>query len=142
VSTNLFGEAERVPLSEALEYDDLRMIYLREKHDLPADWEWYELNAAPDQVPPGFIKVTGAVAPMMARAKRRDWKRMDRSTVRTFFIDNDDFKAWKRRREGNTGVCQECSGHGKVQAAFGVTGVAYRECNHCAGSGRRPLVTA
>jgi hypothetical protein len=121
-----------------VEYVDLYSLYLREKHGLPDEWTWHSASSAPGDVPEGYMRFEGAVAPLGKRGAR-NWRKMDKSTERTFFVVRRDWEGWKAERERTTGICQDCGGHGKTLASFGIHGTTYRDCRHCSATGRAPL---
>jgi hypothetical protein len=124
---------------------DLRTLYAREVLGMPEGWEWDEWSRAEDQVPAGFFKLVGAVAPRGPRTGAPQWAKRDRSTERTLFIEYAAWEQWYKERAARLNECVECGGTGERLASVSVRdGAWYRVCSRCGGDGKhnRPEVPA
>lgn len=113
---------------------------------LSPEWEPYLYEVIGDHRDrnASLIKITGAVAPLVSRGPnrgRRNWRRMQRDTVREFFFTADDHDLFVDEWERTTDRCKRCFGYGKEVQSVGVSGTTYRKCRRCHGTGERPTDT-
>ena len=116
----------------------MRNFYLqtaREKYGLPDAWDIYKWEA----VGKDAVRVTGAVAPLITRGKRKgsiNWRNLDKATEMSVVISDSDITACKSRFEATTGLCSNCDGTGREWwGRSAVEGNHYRKCTHCDGNG-------
>jgi hypothetical protein len=65
---------------------------------IPEGWIGFRWSRLPEEVPEGFVKVTGAVTPNVYKSGPRkgspNFKTRDKSTERILFIKPEDVDAW------------------------------------------------
>lgn len=108
--------------------------HAREKAGMPPEWHWFNMRCMPPSNEPViYFEITGAVAPMKTRGKdagrAHNWRKLDKSTLRTVCITPKEHDDWKRAWEKKTGKCSECQGTGQIMAGWSkVYGTKYRPC--------------
>jgi hypothetical protein len=119
---------------------ELLNIHARERAGVGDDWEIYEFRCMPPEGPTLYYALVGAVAPVKARGKhrgRRDWGRMDKTTIRTVNIPAAEHRAWVEGWSASTGKCPGCVGEGDVFASWSrAEGTKTRPCGACGGTGK------
>lgn len=122
--------------------EDLYSLYLRETHGLPDGWRWWEGSSSTDEVPEGFVRFRGAVAPLNERTGEPNWRKKDKETERTFFVKRDDFEAWSKARAERLNECLKCRGTGVyVYGWHRDHGRLSKTCPQCNGSGEHNRAT-
>jgi hypothetical protein len=124
--------------------NDLLTLHARESLGMPEEWEAYawaclprHQNGQKDWKPTHF-QVTGCIAPLITRGKNkgcRNWRKMDKSTIRDFVVSIEDHKEWELNWELKNGKCRRCQGSGKTIAKLTATEKTYRDCTRCKGTG-------
>lgn len=108
-------------------------LIARARTGMAEPWGWISIQAigGPPGGPGTHTLLKGAMPgpPFKSgpRKGRTNWAKRDRSFDRTVVISNEDFDAFKRNWELETGLCCECGGDGDW------CGV---KCPRCCGSGR------
>ncbi len=114
----------------------LAEIYLREKHNLPENWQIFSFKVLDDKVE----ELTGAVAPLYIKGPKKgrvNWAKKDRTTEKTFYVILSEFRAWAMQWEEKTGTCVECMGRGEVATGWSKDdGTKHKECPRCKGTGK------
>lgn len=111
-----------------------RCAELRAKieNNLPAEWESYSASCVEEDVGPDTIRIAGAVAPIMKRKKHRDWDKLDKATVRTYWYNIPELRQWAENYERENGLCVACMGEKQLLHSWSRdTGAKYRVCNRC-----------
>lgn len=100
----------------------------------PKEWAWCSLDAM--DVPPGFVKVTGAVPSGVVKSGARKGRPKFPKELETIWMKHSDIAGVKADWERETGRCCECWGTGGTVVSASVSeGTRYRRCRKCGGSG-------
>jgi len=109
------------------------------KANMGDEWEPYQWQMLPIGGPYELAEITGSVAPLTTKGKRKgqhNWDKMDRSTKKTVYVTIAENAAFVERWQNETGLCANCEGKGKtMQSWHHINGVTYRECGQCGGTG-------
>lgn len=119
---------------------DLHEMHAREKLGMPDDWKIYLWEALPHVGATIYFHLVGSVAPIKSKGRykgERDWKKEDKSTVRTVNISRLEHDAWLDCWEARTGKCRECVGRGQVVCRWSkAEGKSYAMCGVCGSTGK------
>ena len=112
--------------------------YLRETEGLHQEWEAYRLSVVEEEVPKGYIKVWGAVAPRQKKKpKLRNWRAKDPATKSVHFVEHEALKKWNEQKHEKAGTCPDCEGTGQRWVGWSrETGNRTRPCGRCGETGR------
>lgn len=115
-------------------------IHAREKAGMPDAWRsWRWEHVGPPEAPYPFLRVTGAVVPLVSRGQRKgkpNWRKKDAATVRVVTILPDEHEAWAVAWQERTGRCRRCTGEGRLPWRSSVEdGTTCRPCPACEGVG-------
>lgn len=115
-------------------------IHAREKAGMPDTWRsWLWERVGPPEAPYPFIRLTGAVVPLLTRGPRKgkpNWRRKDKATERVVTITPDEHDAWATAWQARTGKCRDCMGEGRRPwSSSARDGTTYRSCKACEGTG-------
>jgi hypothetical protein len=114
---------------------------LKATHSLPDDFHFYRYMRGPEGVPCAdsfYTQVWGACCPLFKTGKRAgkpNWRKKVKSTVRTFVVRDSQYESWVADWELTTGKCSRCAGSGKTVAGLSTSGLDYRPCGKCKGTG-------
>jgi hypothetical protein len=115
-------------------------IQARTKANMPPQWELYQWQMLPRGGDYELAEVTGAVAPLYTKGKRKgqhNWDKMDKTTRRTVYITIAENAAFIEQWQQETGKCANCEGSGKtLQSWHYINGATYRDCIECDGTGK------
>jgi hypothetical protein len=102
--------------------------YLRDKHDLPPEWDLFAWSCANESAPEGFVRLTGNVAPIKSRGKykgSRNWAKRNKADDKTFFAEEKEVEAWAKEK----GICLHCNDTLRVCIEWSAKeGSIYRAC--------------
>ena len=117
---------------------------VKEKFHFSDNWSSYSWeHKTTDRL--GYSVIVGAIAPLITRGKNKDkrnWKKQERDSQRVVTITDQEHKDWLDEWEQRTGKCSRCEGNGKTIASFSIeTGIVYRECFKCKGTGKSSEVS-
>ena len=112
--------------------------YLRETEGLHQEWEAYRVSVVEEEVPKGYIKVWGAVAPRQKKKPTlRNWRAKDPATKSVHFVSKADLDAWYEKKHETQGTCPSCEGSGKTWVGWSrETGNRTKPCRRCNETGR------
>jgi hypothetical protein len=117
----------------------LLVEHAREMVGLGGDWDFYKLECLGNPGQTIGYQITGAIAPLVTRGKRkgrRNWEAKDKATIRSVCIAKTDHEQWLDQWEHRTGKCANCDGSGQTLASCSVIdGTTYRPCSKCGGTG-------
>lgn len=123
----------------------MRNIYelvAKAKYNLPDEWHIYRWEALGIPGQRSDVLVTGAVAPLKTRGKRkgqRNWSKLDKSTKMQGAITNAEIEAFLSAYEASSGNCHECEGSKEQWAGWSATeGNRYVPCRRCGATGLAP----
>lgn len=124
--------------------NDLLTVHAREALGVSEEWQAY-LYACLPRSKDGqkdwkatHFQITGCIAPVITRGKNkgcRNWRKMDKTTIREFIVSIADHDAWTLSWQRKTGKCYRCQGEGKTIARITATEKTYRDCTRCKGTG-------
>jgi hypothetical protein len=118
---------------------DLLNVFVREQRNLSSEWEIYRWERGYEShkdLPPDYMRVTGAVAPLKDDGTR-DWRKEKKSTCVTIWISDSDYREWLKNWSEKTGKCHVCVGEKTVLKSWSRDeGTTYVPCPDCLGSGR------
>lgn len=102
--------------------------YLREKFNLPSEWQACIWNS--HDVPEGYVKIKGGVPVGKTKKGRTKWAAM--AKLDTHFVADADFDTWLLEWEKRTGICSRCEGRGEVARIDFVNNITTRrKCSRC-----------
>lgn len=113
--------------------------YARELHGLPDDWQWCQAEAGlPNDpqanVPPGMLRLKGAVYRAVSRGKRKGrpiYKDKVAGTERSVFFASVAMNRWIAEVwEPREGKCSDCFGTGQQDGPY------LQPCSRCKATGK------
>lgn len=112
--------------------------YLRETAKLHQEWDAYRVSVITEEVPAGYIKVWGAVAPRKKRnPKLRNWRAKDPATKSVHFVSNAALEEWHEKKHEKQGTCPACEGSGQRWVGWKHdVGNITKPCRRCDETGR------
>lgn len=122
--------------------ENLLENHAREKVGMPQDWQVWSYEVLDHESDDSTMKITGAIAPIVTRGKRKglkNWRKKDKATIRNAYIRESEHDEWLSVWESKTGNCHKCQGTGEMWAGWSAKdGTRYRTCTRCSGSGSAP----
>jgi hypothetical protein len=116
---------------------DLFQMTAERIHNVGAGWKWCHVSAI--DVPPGFIKVRGAIPIGQYKSGKRKghpkWPKDDQ--LQTLWMKKTDMDAMALQWEVEQQKCHKCEGSGEVVVSSHVVhGKTFGKCKRCKGSGK------
>ena len=113
---------------------DFWNLYATKALGMPEGWRWFSLSAkdGPPKSGRRYVEMKGAVPPgYITRGKNKgypNWRGFDTKRVPAFLVDFDEFQAFIKSWEVETGCCEHCGDTGKRVVSAGMAGVTYGAC--------------
>lgn len=115
----------------------LLAIQAREKAGMPETWDAYRWKCMPNGAETIYYEVEGAITPLGVRTGRPNYRKMDKTSVRTVYITVAEHEAWRAAWGERTGNCLNCEGRGRLFRSWHhINGTTYSPCIQCNETGR------
>jgi hypothetical protein len=113
---------------------------LRTIHNLSESFRFFRWECLPKFMPTLYVELEGGECPLKTRGKNKGCPDFSKLQFRTTFtVTAVEVSQWEAEYERETGNCKKCCGSGKAAASYSVvSGMTYRDCCRCQGSGAAP----